>query len=143
MKPLSLPGIAKSVRMPRDSAIASWRPGALAFALPVLLLAACGGGGGDALSPAGVPSPAPAPPPAAPPASAPDALNGKALYQQHCSVCHGQWPDARVLSAAGDGSVVVQAIGLVRIMNFLSASIRPAEAQDIGAWLEDPRWFRT
>ena len=101
------------------------------------MLSACGGGGGYAPAPANAQTPAPVPAP--PPAAAPNALNGKALYQQHCSACHGPSPDPRARPAATDGAVIIQAIGIVRIMNFLSSSIRSAEAQDIALWLEDPR----
>ena len=109
---------------------------AFAMVIPIATLPACGGGDSPAPANPAVPAPAPAP---APPAAPPDALNGKALYQQHCSVCHGLPPDPRALSAAGDGAAILQAIGIVRIMNFLSTSVRLAEAQDIALWLKDPR----
>jgi mono/diheme cytochrome c family protein len=108
----------------------------LTLAILTATVAACGGGG-DAPAPTQPAPPAPAPAP--PPSTAPDAVNGKALYLQHCSACHRTAPDERVLMAAGDGAVIVQAIGIVRIMNFLSPTIRPAQAQDIALWLEDPR----
>ena len=75
----------------------------------------------------------------APPDSTPDAVNGGALYLQHCSACHRTPPDERLVWAAGDGAVIVQAIGLVRIMNFLSPTIQPAQARDIARWLQDSR----
>ena len=109
----------------------------LTSAILTATLAACGGGG-DAAAPTHPTTPSPAPAPT-PPTTAPDAVNGKALYLQHCSACHRTAPDERVLLAAGDGAVIVQAIGIVRIMNFLSPTIRPAQAQDIVLWLEDPR----
>ena len=117
-------------------AAALTRLGALMLATLAATIAACGGGG-DA--PAQSVAPARAPAPAAQPTTPADAVNGRVLYSRHCSACHQATPDERVLAAAGDGSVVLQAIGLVRIMNFLSLQIRPAEAQDIGLWLQDPR----
>ncbi len=123
-------------KSPNAAGEGSRRLSTFTLAILTATMPACGGGG-DAPAPASPVAPVPAPTP--PPASAPDALNGKALYLQRCSACHGPTPDARALSAAGDGAVIVQAIGIVRIMNFLSSSIRPAEAQDIALWLEDPR----
>ncbi len=110
----------------------------LLMAVLAATLTACGGGGdAPAATPPATPAPTAAPEP--PPTTAPDAVNGRALYLQHCSACHQAAPDERVLMAAGDGAVIVQAIGLVRIMNVLSPTIRPAQAQDIALWLEDPR----
>ena len=113
----------------------------LTLAILTATIAACGGGGGDApaVAPPATPAPAPAPAPEPPPTTAPDAVNGRALYLQNCSACHQTTPDERVRMAAGDGAAIVQAIGIVRIMNFLAPTIRPAQAQDIALWLEDPR----
>ena len=119
-----------------SAAAVSARFGALMLATLAATIAGCGGGG-DAPAPAQPVAPAPAP--AAQPTMPADAVNGRVLYSRHCSACHQATPDERVLAAAGDGAVVLQAIGLVRIMNFLSSQIRPAEAQDIGLWLQDPR----
>lgn len=66
-------------------------------------------------------------------------MNGRALCLRNCSACHQASPDERVRMAAGDGAVIVRAIGLVRIMNFLAPTIWPTQAQDIALWLEDPR----
>ena len=114
----------------------------LAAVMVAAAVAACGGGGeapGPAPAAAPAPAPAPAPPPEPPPTAVPDAANGRALYAQHCSSCHRPTPDERVLLAAGDGPAIVQAVGIVRIMNFLAPTIRPAQAQDIALWLTDPR----
>ncbi len=110
----------------------------LSMAVLAATLTACGGGGdAPAATPPATPAPAAAAEP--PPTTAPDAVNGRALYLQHCSACHQTTPDDRVRMAAGDGSVIVQTIGLVRIMNFLAPTIRPVQAQDIALWLEEPR----
>ena len=109
----------------------------LSMAVLAAMLTACGGGGdAPAATPPATPASAAAEPP---PTATPDAVNGRALYLQHCSACHQTTPDDRVRMAAGDGSVIVQTIGLVRIMNFLAPTIRPVQAQDIALWLEDPR----
>ena len=111
-------------------------------ATAMVATSACGGGESD--RPAQAPTnavapPAPVAPPASQPARAPDAVNGRLLYQRHCSACHGTAPDPRALGVAGDGAAVIQAIGIVRIMNSLSSVIGVAEADDIAQWLVDPR----
>jgi mono/diheme cytochrome c family protein len=108
----------------------------LTVAVLAATIAACGGGGDARVA---LPPVAPASAPASPPTSPPDAANGKALYLQQCSACHQLVPDERVRMAAGNGAVIVQAIGIVRIMNFLAPTIGPAQTQDIALWLEDPR----
>ncbi len=71
-----------------------------AFVLLALLLAACGGLGGEPRIVATLPPPTPAPTEVGYPVEAPNLVRGAALYAENCIRCHG-------ITGAGDGELVL------------------------------------
>ncbi len=71
-----------------------------AFVLLTLLLAACGGLGGEPRIVATLPPPTPAPTEVGYPIEAPNLVRGAAIYAENCTRCHG-------ITGAGDGELVL------------------------------------
>ena len=76
---------------------------------------------------------------ASPAAHAQNVANGQAIYMSICIACHGFPPSGGPERAAGNPSLIRDAInGRVSAMSFLRTFVDDADIRDIAEWLRNP-----